>query len=86
MACQTPTSDSFIHSARIINLKGEEICARNLRFPAIMLKNKLTIKEYAIIDKISKNDFLFKVQKESYTLLSQETYDSEIIKRHLKET
>ena len=50
------------------------------------VKNKLTIKEYAIIDKISKNDFLFKVQKESYTLLRQETYDSESIKRHHKET
>ena len=49
------------------------------------IKNKLTIKEYAIIDNIPKNAVLFKVQKERYTLLGQETYDSEIIKRHLTE-
>lgn len=50
------------------------------------VKNKLTIKEYAIIDKIPKNAVLFKIQKENYTLLGQESYDSEIIKRHLEET
>jgi hypothetical protein len=42
-------------------------------------KNELKIKEYAIINKIPKNATTMIMQKESYSLLGEETYDGEIV-------
>jgi predicted transcriptional regulator len=43
------------------------------------LTNELNIREYAIIDKIPKNANTLSLQKESYSLLGEETYRSEIV-------
>lgn len=42
-------------------------------------KNNLRIREYAIIDKEVKNSVLPVIQKVKYSLLGEETYDSEVI-------
>ena len=43
------------------------------------VKNKLKIMEYAIIDKIPKKAAAPIWEEESYTLLGEETYDSDIV-------
>ena len=42
-------------------------------------KNKLKIREYAIIDKTLKKVVTSMLQKESYSFLCEETYESDII-------
>ena len=42
-------------------------------------KNILKIREFAIIDKIPKNVLTMVVQKENYSLIGQETYNSETV-------
>jgi hypothetical protein len=42
-------------------------------------KNKLKIREYAIVDKTLKKMVSSMLQKESYSFLCEETYESEII-------
>ena len=44
-----------------------------------MDKNRLKIREYAILTRIPKNAMALKPQKQNYSLLGQETYDSDII-------
>ena len=43
------------------------------------VKNKLKIREYAIIDKTLKKVVSSMLQKESYSFLCEETYESDII-------
>ena len=43
------------------------------------VKNKLKIREYAIIDKTLKKVVTSMLQKESYSFLCEETYESDII-------
>jgi len=42
-------------------------------------KNILKIREFAVIDKIPKNVLTMVVQKENYSLIGQETYNSETV-------
>jgi len=47
------------------------------------VKNKLRISEYAIIDKMPKYAVVPIRQDERYTLLGEETYNSEVVANHI---
>ena len=47
-------------------------------------KNRLKIREYAILTRIPKNTTAQIQQKETYSLLGQETYDSDVVETSIR--
>lgn len=48
-----------------------------------VVKNRFRIKEYAVLTRIPRNTITLVQQKENYSLLGQETYDSDVIGRSI---
>lgn len=48
-----------------------------------MVKNRFKIKEYAVLTRIPRNTVSLVPPKENYSLLGQETYDSDLIGRSI---